>query len=359
MARPSCSSSRAEPSSRWMARTARRSRARPRPRARAQWPHRDRRPRPGTRALRCRSCDCPARRRERLPGHAGIGQHPPPPLPVGDPRARGRRRAVRVADAALPGLESHRRGHHRRCRRGRARVAGTHRLHHHDGSSLRLPDGRRRPAGRRDRGCPGGRPAVPADPRLDGSRPVPGRASRPTTWCRTRHHSRGDRAGGRHATTIPGPTRCSASASLRARRSRSAQTCWSSRQRWPASWGCACTPTWPRPRTRTTTAASGSRVPVDYLASLGWLGDDVWFAHGIHFDDAGIAALARAAPAWRTALPPTRGWAPAVPAAATCATPECRSASASTAPPATRRRSLVEEVRRALLFARAAAVRRR
>ncbi len=32
--------------------------------------------------------------------------------------------------------------------------------------------------------------------------------------------------------------------------------------------------------------------PVDYLASLGWLGADVWFAHGIHFDDAGIATLA-------------------------------------------------------------------
>ena len=32
--------------------------------------------------------------------------------------------------------------------------------------------------------------------------------------------------------------------------------------------------------------------PVDYLGSLGWLGDDVWFAHGIHFDDTAIDALA-------------------------------------------------------------------
>ena len=32
--------------------------------------------------------------------------------------------------------------------------------------------------------------------------------------------------------------------------------------------------------------------PVDYLGSLGWLGPDVWYAHGIHFDDAGIASLA-------------------------------------------------------------------
>lgn len=32
--------------------------------------------------------------------------------------------------------------------------------------------------------------------------------------------------------------------------------------------------------------------PVEYLSSLGWVGQDVWFAHGIHLDDAAIAALA-------------------------------------------------------------------
>ena len=32
--------------------------------------------------------------------------------------------------------------------------------------------------------------------------------------------------------------------------------------------------------------------PVEHLASLGWLGDDVWFAHGIHFDDSAIRRLA-------------------------------------------------------------------
>jgi len=36
-----------------------------------------------------------------------------------------------------------------------------------------------------------------------------------------------------------------------------------------------------------------SMSPVDYLGSLDWLGEDVWFAHGVHFDDAGIATLAR------------------------------------------------------------------
>jgi cytosine/adenosine deaminase-related metal-dependent hydrolase len=35
------------------------------------------------------------------------------------------------------------------------------------------------------------------------------------------------------------------------------------------------------------------RSPVDYLESLGWLGDDVWLAHGIHFDDEAIRTLAR------------------------------------------------------------------
>jgi cytosine/adenosine deaminase-related metal-dependent hydrolase len=31
--------------------------------------------------------------------------------------------------------------------------------------------------------------------------------------------------------------------------------------------------------------------PVDYADELGWLADDVWLAHGIHFDDAAIARL--------------------------------------------------------------------
>ncbi len=34
------------------------------------------------------------------------------------------------------------------------------------------------------------------------------------------------------------------------------------------------------------------RTPVDYMESLGWLGDDVWLAHGIHFDDPAIKKLA-------------------------------------------------------------------
>jgi cytosine/adenosine deaminase-related metal-dependent hydrolase len=34
-------------------------------------------------------------------------------------------------------------------------------------------------------------------------------------------------------------------------------------------------------------------TPVEYLDSLGWLGHDVWLAHGVHLDDAAIARLAK------------------------------------------------------------------
>jgi cytosine/adenosine deaminase-related metal-dependent hydrolase len=38
--------------------------------------------------------------------------------------------------------------------------------------------------------------------------------------------------------------------------------------------------------------ASFGCTPVEYVESLGWLGDDVWLAHGIHFDDSGLRRLA-------------------------------------------------------------------
>jgi cytosine/adenosine deaminase-related metal-dependent hydrolase len=34
------------------------------------------------------------------------------------------------------------------------------------------------------------------------------------------------------------------------------------------------------------------RTPVDYMESLGWLGPDVWFAHAVHLDDSAIGRLA-------------------------------------------------------------------
>ena len=43
---------------------------------------------------------------------------------------------------------------------------------------------------------------------------------------------------------------------------------------------------------RYTQAQFGAR-PVDYMDRLGWLGDDVWFAHAVHVNDAEIARFAR------------------------------------------------------------------
>jgi cytosine/adenosine deaminase-related metal-dependent hydrolase len=34
------------------------------------------------------------------------------------------------------------------------------------------------------------------------------------------------------------------------------------------------------------------RTPMEYMESLGWLGPDVWFAHAVHLDDAAIATMA-------------------------------------------------------------------
>ena len=166
-----------------------------------------------------------------------IREHPPPPLPVADPRGGGRPHAVRLAEDAVPGVGRPRRG---RCwwARPRARPARPDRLHHDDGPPLRVPRRRRRPARRGDPG----RRAV-------GLRFLPTRGSMDlgasrggllpdqvveeidailaaTTEAIDRHHD-------------PPPTRCCGWASPRARRSRSPATCSSSRPRWP---GQRCPP---------------------------------------------------------------------------------------------------------------------
>ena len=33
--------------------------------------------------------------------------------------------------------------------------------------------------------------------------------------------------------------------------------------------------------------------PLEFMASLGWTGPDVWYAHGIHFNDEELRELAR------------------------------------------------------------------
>ena len=83
--------------------------------------------------------------------------------------------------------------------------------------------------------------------------------------------------------------------------------------------------------------------PVEYVESLGWLGPDVWLAHGVHLDDGAVAALAASGPGWPTARRPTPASAPASAAPATCGTPVSRSVWASTGPRLNEAASLVEE----------------
>jgi len=93
--------------------------------------------------------------------------------------------------------------------------------------------------------------------------------------------------------------------------------------------------------------------PVEYVESLGWLGPDVWLAHGIHFDDAAIATLARTS----TGV----GHCPSSNArlgAGICRSRDLRDAGVSVGlgvdgAASNEASSLIEEVRHAVLFARA------
>ena len=94
-------------------------------------------------------------------------------------------------------------------------------------------------------------------------------------------------------------------------------------------------------------------APVDHLSSLGWLGNDVWFAHGIHIDDAGIAALASSGTG--VAHCPSSN---ARLGAGVCRLSDLRRAGVPVGlgvdgAASNESSSLVEEVRRSLLFARA------
>jgi len=67
-------------------------------------------------------------------------------------------------------------------------------------------------------------------------------------------------------------------------------------------------------------------TPLEYAASLGWTGSDVWFAHGIHFDDAEIKQLGATHTGIAHCPAPTPAWAPASPAPPTSAPPASPSA---------------------------------
>ncbi len=57
--------------------------------------------------------------------------------------------------------------------------------------------------------------------------------------------------------------------------------------------GCACTRTWRRTTTTSRTAGRSSTArPAEYAQDLGWLGHDVWHAHCVKLDAAGIGLFA-------------------------------------------------------------------
>ena len=76
-------------------------------------------------------------------------------------------------------------------------------------------------------------------------------------------------------------------------------------------------------------------TPTEYADSVGWLGDDVWFALASSSMPPASPALPPPAPAWPTAPAATCGWPRASPRCARCWTPACRSAWGWTAAPAT------------------------
>jgi cytosine/adenosine deaminase-related metal-dependent hydrolase len=93
--------------------------------------------------------------------------------------------------------------------------------------------------------------------------------------------------------------------------------------------------------------------PVEYMSGLGWLGDDVWFAHAVHLDDAAIARMA--ATGTGVAHCPSSN---ARLGAGICRTADLRAAGVRIGlgvdgAASNEASSLLEEVRHAVLFARA------
>jgi cytosine/adenosine deaminase-related metal-dependent hydrolase len=94
-------------------------------------------------------------------------------------------------------------------------------------------------------------------------------------------------------------------------------------------------------------------TPLGYMDSLGWLGEDVWFAHGIHFSDDDVAVLARTGTG--VAHCPSSN---ARLGAGICRTRDLRAAGARVGlgvdgAASNEASSMLEEARHALLFARA------
>ena len=245
------------------------------------------------RARRRRPARTRTDRRPRLPAHAGAGQHPPPPLPVDHPR-------VAPADATLfewltdplPGLGRHRRGDGAPRPPRPPRLAGPRRLHTTTDHHYVFPRDGGDVFGAEIAGRPASRAALPPDPRLDGPRPVAPAGCRPTRWWRTVDAilAATEAAIDALARPVPGRRCCGSRVAPCSPFSVTARADARGRRAGPSHAACACTPTSPRPLDEEEYCREHSAARRSTTSSeLGWLGPDVWFAHGVHLDDATIA----------------------------------------------------------------------
>ena len=229
-------------------------------------------------------------RRQRLPRHAGAGQHPSPLLPMAHARPRAAEHVVRVARRALPGVGAPRRRPRARSRERRPERAGAVRVHQRDGPPLRRAARRRRPVRRRDRrraarsGCASTRHAARwTSAKSGGGLPPDSVVEDVDTILSSsedlvaQHHDPAPDSMLRIALAPCSPF--SVTADLMRRSAELARRL--------------------GVRLHTHLAETedeeefcleqfGQR-PVDYLDSLGYLGDDVWLAHCVHLSDADIA----------------------------------------------------------------------
>ena len=256
----------------------------------------------------------------------GLGQHPPPPLPVGHPRLAVDDTLFGWLTTLYPVWGRHRR--RRRCdaaATGGARLAGRHRLHHDHRPPLRLPARRRRraraPRSRRPgrSGCGSTRPAARwTSGQSKGGLP-PDNVVEDIDAILAATEAAID--------TLPRPvvrTRCCGSASRPCSPfSVTGDLLRAGRRAGPRARVCGCTPT----SCETLDEEDFCReqfgcTPVDYVESLGWLGPGRLVRPRRPPRRRGDRALA-ATGTGGGALPdaPTPGSAPASPGSATCATP--------------------------------------
>ena len=98
---------------------------------------------------------------------------------------------------------------------------------------------------------------------------------------------------------------------------------------------CRCTRIFAKPGTKSVHSHRYQLRPVAWMETLGWLGEDVWFAHAVHVDDDEIRQFARTGVGARIVRVRTCGSRPELRRSRSISRPASRSAWAWTALPAT------------------------